>query len=323
MENVDHDILILGWDDSFPKENFRIQPPEDGAWICQNTWGESFGEDGMFYVSYEDRNLFRKGGAVYNRIEAVDNYNHVYENDTLGWQGRQGFSQDHCWFAGACTAASDEMLSAVGLYSSGPDTTCRIYVIPKFTGEEDLEALAMYDAEEREPESEALSIVSESEPVSGVPEKEAESELLSSVPGKEAESEPVSSASEKEAASGVTENETEDSVPDSEAEAAEQPGDIIFAAQADLDTAGFFTIDLEEEIPLAAGQQFAVAVWIETEGETKPVAVEMIKDRYTQNVTFEGRQTWISPDALTWERTQEEYQTNVCLKAYTKDQEKS
>ncbi len=244
MENVDHDILILGWDDSFPKENFRIQPPADGAWICQNTWGESFGEDGIFYVSYEDRNLFRKGGAVYNRIEGIDNYDHVYENDTLGWQGRQGFSEDGCYFAGAYTAKSREVLSAIGLYSTGPGTVCRIYVIPEFTGEEDLTALCETGQ-----------------------------------------------------------------------------ADIQPVAETELDSAGFFTVDLEEEIPVTARQQFAVAVWIRTEGEEKPVAVEMVKDQYTQNVTFEGRQTWISKDGSEWEKTQDKYQTNVCLKVYTRNQE--
>lgn len=246
MEDVDHDILILGWDDSFPRENFRIQPPEDGAWICQNTWGESFGEDGIFYVSYEDRNLFRRGGVVYNRIEGIDNYDHVYENDSLGWQGRQGYSKDCCWFAGAYTVSSEEMLSAAGIYSCGPDTDCRIYVIPDFTGEDDLKALADKAADE-----------------------------------------------------------------------------TYQAAQAHFDTAGYYTVDLEEEIPLEAGQQFAVAVWIETPDEQRPVAVEMIKDRYTQTVTLDGRQTWISPDARRWESTQENYQTNACLKIYTRDIEES
>ncbi len=278
LENVDHDILILGWDDDYPKENFRIQPPNDGAWICQNTWGESFGEDGIFYVSYQDRNLFRKGGLVYGRIEGIDNYSHVYENDTLGWQGRQGYSDDQCWFAGAYTALSEENLSAVGIYSTGPGTTCRIYVIPNFTGPEDLCKLAELSEGQQE-----------TEPIDG--EKTAEPPLASSDETENDQAE----MNMPQAASGV-----------------------IYAAETHMDTAGYFTIDLEEAIPLTAGQQFAVAVWIETEGQSKPVAVEMVKDQYTQNVTFDGRQTWISSDAQEWERTQEAYETNVCLKAYTR-----
>ena len=237
MEDVDHDILILGWDDTFSRDNFRIRPPEDGAWICQNTWGESFGDDGIFYVSYEDRNLLRRGGVAYSRIERADNYDHVYENDSLGWQGRQGYDGYESWFAGAYTAESDEELRAVGLYSTRPGTTCEVYVIPRFTGEQDLESF---------PEA-----------------------------------------------------------------------SLKCAARAELDTAGYFTIDLDQPVLLDAGQDFAVVIWIRTEGETKPVAVEMVKDSFTEPVTLEGRRTWISADGEIWDRTQDVYRTNVCLKAYT------
>ena len=53
------------------------------------------------------------------------------------------------------------------------------------------------------------------------------------------------------------------------------------------------------------------------------VAVEMVKDRFTKNVTLEGRQTWVSEDGKIWDRTQTVYQTNVCLKAYTKKADKT
>ena len=34
-----HAVTLVGWDDSYPKENFNIQPDTDGAWICK-TVGE-------------------------------------------------------------------------------------------------------------------------------------------------------------------------------------------------------------------------------------------------------------------------------------------
>ena len=280
MENVDHDVLILGWDDDYSRENFRIKPRSDGAWICQNTWGESFGEDGIFYVSYEDHNLLRQGGAAYARIEDVDNYDQVYENDSLGWQGRQGYETEGCWFAGAFTAEEEEELAAVGIYSAGPGTTCSVYVIPDFQGAKDLKAM------------EACG---------------HRADLGSTVGSGQS----TDTAETGDSGQSADTGETVDS--GQSADAVPQP-----VAERMMDTAGFFTIDLNQSIPLAAGQHFAVAVWIETPGEKNPVVVEMVKDEYTKNVKLEGRHTWVSADGKYWENTQKKYQTNVCLKAYTK-----
>ena len=138
VEELNHDILILGWDDSYPADNFRIRPRRDGAWICQNTWGEDFGEDGIFHVSYEDRNLFRKGGLVYSDIHAAAEGEKVYEQDSLGWQGRQGYGSQECWFAGVFEAEQAEAVTGIGFYTTGPYTAYRLLLIPDYNDREDL-----------------------------------------------------------------------------------------------------------------------------------------------------------------------------------------
>ena len=56
---TNHAIMAVGWDDNYAKENFQEdhQPENDGAWIIRNSWGNSQGEDGYMYISYEDVSL--------------------------------------------------------------------------------------------------------------------------------------------------------------------------------------------------------------------------------------------------------------------------
>lgn len=51
-----HAVTIVGWDDEYLKENFpqANRPSCDGAYIAMNSWGEQWGDNGYFYISYED-----------------------------------------------------------------------------------------------------------------------------------------------------------------------------------------------------------------------------------------------------------------------------
>lgn len=239
-EPLNHDVLVLGWDDTYSKNNFRKQPAHDGAWICQNSWGAGFGRNGIFYVSYEDANVFRKGGIAYTDVRAAGDAARVLETDSLGWQARQGYGNDRAWFAGVFETDSPQVLEAAGLYAVGPATAWRMVLVENFSGTDSL--------------SEAAS------GKSGIP-----------------------------LGCGWIEN------------------------------PGFYTLRLRQPLSLPAGKRFAVVVFVDTPGTGRPVAVETRKDRYTDTVSLDRRESYISKDGTSWERTQTAYRTNVCLKLYTSD----
>ncbi len=51
INNTNHLVSIVGWDDNYNANGAWSKP---GAYLCLNSWGESFGNNGYFYVSYED-----------------------------------------------------------------------------------------------------------------------------------------------------------------------------------------------------------------------------------------------------------------------------
>ena len=84
-----HSVTIVGWDDTFSRENFKeeFRPSGDGAWIVKNSYGEEWGEEGYFYLSYED-SAVNSGNTSKNRarayvfdFEPADNYDYNYQYD--------------------------------------------------------------------------------------------------------------------------------------------------------------------------------------------------------------------------------------------------
>lgn len=130
-QTPNHDIVIIGWDDNFSRENFNTEVGGDGAFICRNSWGEAFGNNGDFYVSYYDT-VIGRNNVAYTKAEPADNYDNIYQTDLCGWVGHIGYGKPEAYFANVYTCNGEEELKAVSFYATGENTDYSIYVCENF-----------------------------------------------------------------------------------------------------------------------------------------------------------------------------------------------
>jgi C1A family cysteine protease len=82
-----HSVVLVGWNDHLAATAFgddpNNRPSTDGAFLVKNTFGEAWGDQGYFWISYEDYALTKDvGGAVYiYDFVQSDNYDNNYQYD--------------------------------------------------------------------------------------------------------------------------------------------------------------------------------------------------------------------------------------------------
>ena len=115
---TNHAITIVGWDDTYSKNNFNSTPEGDGAWIIKNSWGTDEEDDGFFYISYYDKcfafDLERTYTFILNDTVRFDkNYQYDIAGKTV----------DICYpdlsnvmYKNVFTSTDNEFLAAVSTY---------------------------------------------------------------------------------------------------------------------------------------------------------------------------------------------------------------
>ena len=122
-----HAVAIVGWDDNYPKENFLITPPGNGAWIIKNSYGEGKYDNGYIYVSYYDTTAAKVSNGVAFSIENTEKYTKNYQTD---FGGETEYLSGNASYKNSYTALSSDLISAIGTYFNdmGENYTFDVYV---------------------------------------------------------------------------------------------------------------------------------------------------------------------------------------------------
>lgn len=125
---VNHAILIVGWDDYYSKSNFNSssKPAYPGAFLCKNSWGEDWGDNGYFWVSYFDATLCGLMGYTCIDADTYDN-NYTYNGFAYG-AAYKNTSVNGSQIANVFTSKGYETLSAISTYTMQSDTYAEVFI---------------------------------------------------------------------------------------------------------------------------------------------------------------------------------------------------
>lgn len=142
VKSTNHAVMLVGWDDSFPKESFSSEPSGDGAWLVRNSWGyASYGlwsHQKYFWMSYYDAGLLKCDTAdVFEMIPADQGYDNQYFYDSQlcinGYYSSNDMKAANVYTVGGkrTSSAEQELLEAVSIVLVSADAP---YTIEVYTG---------------------------------------------------------------------------------------------------------------------------------------------------------------------------------------------
>lgn len=124
-----HEVLIVGWDDDYSADHFE-GVTKNGAWLVRNSWGNNIGDNGYFWVSYQDKSLIPS--CTIRSYEEVSDDDTIYNLDESGALYPQvtydGTSQ--VGFINSFSLKKREKLKEVTFYEAETGSQYQLFYVP-------------------------------------------------------------------------------------------------------------------------------------------------------------------------------------------------
>lgn len=125
--STDHAVLIVGWDDN------KVTDGGTGAWIIKNSWGTTWGENGYFFISYNDTKVLTTNACFPSRYN-YNAYENVYSYDELGWISSIGYTSETAYGLIKFVASGNEQITKIGSYINTAGTTVEFEIYDTKSG---------------------------------------------------------------------------------------------------------------------------------------------------------------------------------------------
>ena len=126
--DTNHMVTVIGWDDN------KITSGGNGAWIVKNSWGTTWGENGYFYISYNDVKM-NISPTIWLQRENFNTDLKIYQYDKLGATGNWGWSNGEDFGLIKFNISGGSKLDRIGTYLLSANSAVEIEIYDNFNGQ--------------------------------------------------------------------------------------------------------------------------------------------------------------------------------------------
>ncbi len=108
-EGPNHGVLLVGWDDN------KYTYGGTGAWIIKNSWSSDWGQDGYFYMSYNDTHALRNA-TIYPTRQEINEVDTLLMYDYFGEVTSYGFGDSKDYALVKYNVSEEHSFNKIGTY---------------------------------------------------------------------------------------------------------------------------------------------------------------------------------------------------------------